>query len=237
MEIKSIQTKKIYRNIVEQIVGLICEGSLKSGDKLPPERTLAEMFSVSRASLREALSVMEILGIVEIRPGDGSFVSDLNVKPFISLVFPLLLKEEDIEADLLELRKMLEISGVRMVMSNMKEEEIMIDKLGEIISQMEETTSDTDTATLSKLDIAFHSSIFALGKNSILVSVLDYITFILNKSVKINQSKVFGNKEIAEMLLKQHKDIYHAIKDRDKRLASDLMELHLNYVEKKLLNP
>ena len=54
MEIKSIQTKKIYENIVEQIIMLIREGMLKSGDKLPSERTLAEMFDVSRASLREA---------------------------------------------------------------------------------------------------------------------------------------------------------------------------------------
>ena len=53
MEIKSIQTKKIYKNIVEQIVYLIREGSLKCGDKLPPERTLAEMLDVSRASLRK----------------------------------------------------------------------------------------------------------------------------------------------------------------------------------------
>ena len=72
MELKTVQTQKIYKNIVEQIVNLIHDGSLKKGDKLPPERTLAEMLNVSRTSVREALKVMEIMGIIEIRPGEGT---------------------------------------------------------------------------------------------------------------------------------------------------------------------
>lgn len=62
MELKTVQTQKIYKNIVEQIVDLIHDGSLKEGDRLPPERTLAEMLQVSRTSVREALKVMEIMG-------------------------------------------------------------------------------------------------------------------------------------------------------------------------------
>ena len=71
MELKTVQTQKIYKNIVEQIVDLIHDGSLKKGDKLPPERSLADMMNVSRTSVREALKVMEIIGIIEIRPGEG----------------------------------------------------------------------------------------------------------------------------------------------------------------------
>ena len=59
MELKTVQTQKIYKNIVEQIGDLIHDGSLKKGDKLPPERSLAEMLNVSRTSVREALKVME----------------------------------------------------------------------------------------------------------------------------------------------------------------------------------
>ena len=69
MELKTVQTQKIYKNIVEQIVDLIHDGSLNKGDKLPPERSLADMMNVSRTSVREALKVMEIMGIIEIRPG------------------------------------------------------------------------------------------------------------------------------------------------------------------------
>ena len=100
MELKTVQTQKIYKNIVEQIVDLIHDGSLKKGDKLPPERTLAEMLNVSRTSVREALKVMEIMGIIEIRPGEGSVVSDFNAEPFLSMIWPVILANRDIEKDL-----------------------------------------------------------------------------------------------------------------------------------------
>ena len=105
MELKTVQTQKIYKNIVEQIVDLIHDGSLKKGDKLPPERSLADMMNVSRTSVREALKVMEIMGIIEIRPGEGSVVSDFNAEPFLSMIWPVILANKDMEKDLLELKK------------------------------------------------------------------------------------------------------------------------------------
>lgn len=113
MELKTVQTQKIYKNIVEQIVDLIHDGSLKKGDKLPPERSLAEMLNVSRTSVREALKVMEIMGIIEIRPGEGSVVSDFNVEPFLSMIWPVILANRDIEKDLQEFRKILEEGSIR----------------------------------------------------------------------------------------------------------------------------
>lgn len=236
LEIKSIQTKKIYKNIVEQIVGLICEGSLKAGDKLPPERNLAEMFNVSRASLREALSVMEILGIVEIRPGEGSFVSDINVEPFISLIFPLLLKEENIEKDLLDLRKILEISNIRLVVKQMEGDEPILLALEKVIVQMRKTKVGTDPEVLSRQDVEFHSLILSLGKNLIMSKVLNYVNYIIKRSIRVNQQKFFSNEEIVNNLLIQHEGIYNAILVKDEELAADKMELHLSYVEDKLLN-
>ena len=113
MELKTVQTQKIYKNIVEQIVDLIHDGSLKCGDKLPPERSLAEMLNVSRTSVREALKVMEIMGIIEIRPGEGSIVSYFNVQPFLSMVWPVIIANENTERDLLEFRKILEEGSIR----------------------------------------------------------------------------------------------------------------------------
>ena len=113
MELKTVQTQKIYKNIVEQIVELIHDGSLKKGDRIPPERSLAEMLNVSRTSVREALKVMEIMGIIEIRPGEGSVVSDFNVEPFLSMIWPVILAEKDVERDLLEFRKILAEGSIR----------------------------------------------------------------------------------------------------------------------------
>lgn len=114
MDINPINTKKIYQYIIEQFVDMIKEGKLKSGERLPPERTLAEMFNVSRASIREALRAMEIIGLLEVRQGEGSYITDLNIAPFINTIAPLFIKNESLETDLLDFRKLLEIEAVKL---------------------------------------------------------------------------------------------------------------------------
>ena len=101
MQINPIGMKRLYQSIVEQFVNLIKEGQLKVGDRLPPERTLAEMFNVSRASIREAFSAMEIIGLIEVRQGEGSYITDLNIGPFINTIAPLFVRNESMETDLL----------------------------------------------------------------------------------------------------------------------------------------
>ena len=78
MDLAPIKSTRIYEEIVRQIKTMIAEGRLKSGDQLPPERDLAEKFLVSRTSVREALRALESVGLIEIRPGEGTFgVGDL----------------------------------------------------------------------------------------------------------------------------------------------------------------
>lgn len=228
VEIKSIQTKKIYKNIVEQIITLISEGSLKCGDKLPPERTLAEMLHVSRASLREALSVMEIMGIVDIRAGEGSFVSDLDVQPFISLMLPLLLKANGIESDLLQIRMLLEVSGVKIVIDNLKEEEPVLEELRNIINKMETEIDNAEEGI--RLDMQFHKVIYSRSNNSILMKVLQYVDFILMRTIKFSRNRLMLNKENANLLLEQHRRIFRAIEERNAEMASKEMEQHLKFI-------
>ncbi len=75
---KPIKTKKIYEEVVDQLKMMLTAGELKPGDKLPSERDMAESLGVSRASVREALTTLEAIGILEIKPGEGTFVKHTN---------------------------------------------------------------------------------------------------------------------------------------------------------------
>ena len=79
MDLAPIKSTRIYEEIVRQVKAMIAEGRLKGGDRLPPERDLAEKFVVSRTSVREALRALESLGLVEIRPGEGTFIREMSV--------------------------------------------------------------------------------------------------------------------------------------------------------------
>lgn len=228
MELKTVQTQKIYKNIVEQIVDLIHDGSLKKGDKLPPERTLAEMLNVSRTSVREALKVMEIMGIIEIRPGEGSMVSDFNVEPFLSMVWPVILAGKDTEKDLLEFRKILEEGSIRHLALKGEDAEFYRE-LKDILDDMEKAGGNCKESV--RLDILFHRKIFELTGNRLLMVAQNLVEYILEKTVSYNRSEAVKEKDSSLIIYRQHLKIYEALLEADSIKAVNSMSEHLDYVE------
>src|SRR5438093_996916 len=78
LAVRQVRKTKVYDEIVDQIKGLITEGRIKPGDRLPPERELAELFKASRNSVRDAIRVLEQMGLIESRQGDGTYVRTLS---------------------------------------------------------------------------------------------------------------------------------------------------------------
>ena len=229
MDINPISMKRIYQSVIEQFIGLIKEGKLKVGDKLPPERTLAEMFNVSRASIREAFSAMEIIGLIEVRPGDGSFVTNLNIAPFINTIAPLFVKNDEMEDELLEFRKMLELEAAKLAAGKGKPEENKL--LEGPIHSMETAIEKNDVNMGAEADILFHKILFGLSNNYILIKSAEYISHILESSVRFNRAKILKNSQNSKVLYEQHKQIYEAIRNNDAQSAVDIMNKHLDFVK------
>ena len=229
MDVNPISMKRVYQSIIEQFIDLIKAGKLSVGEKLPPERQLAEMFYVSRASLREALRVMEIIGVVEVRPGGGTFVTDLNIVNFINTIAPLFVKTADMEKDLLEFRKLIEMEAVKLAAEKAAEGKLIL--LEQAIDLMKKAVENNDVAQEAEADVQFHKAIFALTDNYILIKASECIASILEISVKYSRQKILGNKEISNNLLAQHIEIYEAIRDNEVEKASTLINQHLGYIK------
>jgi GntR family transcriptional repressor for pyruvate dehydrogenase complex len=228
MEINPINSKRIYQSVVEQFVGLLQTGKVKPGDKLPPERTLAELFQVSRASIREAFSAMEIIGLIEVRPGDGSFVTDFNIAPFLNTIAPLFVKNETMETELLEFRKLLELEAVEL--AALKADAAGLKLLGETLDRMKEAIERNDPAVGAEEDIAFHTRLFALTDNYILSKAAACVTSLVASSVRFNREKILVNPDNAWELYRQHVAICEAIGAHRPQEAKKLMERHLVFV-------
>jgi hypothetical protein len=84
--LKPIKRVRLYENAVEQIQSLILRNRYKPKDRLPPERSLAEQLNISRPSLREALRILSVMGLIEIKVGDGIYVKDVSFLPYIESV-------------------------------------------------------------------------------------------------------------------------------------------------------
>src|SRR3972149_270334 len=114
--LKPIRRGRLYENAVDQIQTLILRKKYTPGDRLPSERSLAQQFHISRHSLREALRILDVMGLIEIKVGDGIYVKEINFLPYIESVNLSISSRLQMERDsfikLWEVRKILEVGMV-----------------------------------------------------------------------------------------------------------------------------
>jgi GntR family transcriptional repressor for pyruvate dehydrogenase complex len=229
---KKVQTKKVYMKIVEQVRDLIKEGRLKPGDKLPPEQVLAEKFGTSRPSVREALSALEILGITESRGGKGNFIKDNFNFPLYEQVFRELEGEES-PFELLEARKVVETEIVGLAAKKATEEEITA--IQGSLNKMKDAM--TNIPEIMEFDREFHINIAKAAHNSLLFSMMIYLTDLLKEKLWINlKEKSWSIPGHTQKYFEEHNEILKAIKNKDSKRARNRMFDHLAGVERDLLN-
>ncbi len=227
-----VQTKKVYMKIVEQVRDLIKEGRLKPGDKLPPEQVLAEEFGTSRPSVREALSALEILGITESRGGKGNFIKGNFNFPLYEQKFREL-EEEESPFELLEARKVLETEIVGLAAKNATEEEIAT--IQGSLNKMKGAV--TNIPEIMEFDREFHINIAKAAHNSLLFSMMIYLTDLSKEKLWINlKEKSWSIPGHTQKYFEEHNEILKAIKNKDSKRARNRMYDHLAGVEKDLLN-
>ena len=229
---KKVRTKKVYMHIVEQIQDLLKEGKLKPRDKLPSEHILAEKFGASRPSVREALTALEILGITESRGGKGNFIRNNLNSPLYEQRFKELEGEES-PFELLEARKVVETEIAGLAAEKATKEDIAaiqdsLDKMRDAITNISE---------VMELDREFHINIAKAAHNNILFSIMTSLAEGLKEKlwVKLKEKSwnILGH---PQKYLKEHAEIFNAIKNKDSKDASKRMYNHLAGVEKDLLS-
>ncbi|MGM0419956.1 MAG: FadR/GntR family transcriptional regulator [Bacillota bacterium] len=228
MKFKPIKTTKVYEQVIEQIKEMIYEGSLRRGDKLPSERALKEQLGISRASIREAFSALEMIGLIESRPGEGTFIkreADKNLLEPLSLV---LLLEDDVATELLEVRKNLEIDCVQMAAERITVEEI--EELEQIIFKMKNKSGFEDESI--ELDRDFHYLIARASHNKIFFYLMTSIMDAMDFHIKNTRTKLVSKEETMDQFTIHHDKIAQAVSAGDAPKAIEEMSNHLAYVEK-----
>jgi GntR family transcriptional repressor for pyruvate dehydrogenase complex len=217
--------KKILDEVYDQLLSLISNGKLKPGERLPPERVLARDLKVSRQSIREALKKAESKGLVKVRQGEGTFIlsaaSHLIESPFLTLM------TEEVEKiyEFIEIRKLIEVWCAKKSAEFITAKELK--KMEKALSEMEKLIDSREI--LGKPDIDFHIAIAEASHNTLMVHMMTTIRQIFLSMFKISNFIRRPGKN--KILIKQHQEIYEAIKNRNPGLAGKKMERHLLFVE------
>lgn len=230
MDFRPIRTKKIYEEIVQQIKGFIMDGNLKPGDRLPSERELSERLAVSRASVREALSALAILGVIDIRPGEGTFVRNIRNRDIVESLTLALLMDSRTVIELLEARKALEGEAVFLAARRAE-----LEHLAKMEAILEDMRKDLQTNTLGEeADLRFHLAIAEAAGNSVLARLMHTVTDTLRQALRASRLSLYTTPGNPELLLEQHSTIYEMIKARNPRGARKAMNQHLLFVMREL---
>ena len=222
---QKIKPKRISDEIFEQIRKLIVEGKLRPGDKLPPERELAAQMGVSRPTLREAINKLEARGLLEQRQGGGTFVKSLGNETF-DFAFEEYANKKDAIVDLMEVRKILETWAAYTAAERITDEELK--QLDQYLKEMEEALKKGKIGYDSDAD--FHSTISYATKNIFLIHIMNTIYQWIEKISYEVRSRLYNDYYKHDLLFKQHKAIYIAIKNKDGLEAYSAMLSHMNYV-------
>jgi GntR family transcriptional repressor for pyruvate dehydrogenase complex len=214
------------KKIAARLLSLIKEKHLRPGDKLPPERELAAMMQVSRPSLREALQALALMNIVEMRQGDGTYVTSLEpellVEP-LDFVFSL---DDSTLLELFEARKIVEVGLVGLAAQRITAEELA--DLENCLTKSLQTAADPDAFLLADLEL--HKKIGLAARNPIMQRFMDSISQ-LGRASRARTTHIPG---LTQQSAEDHRAIVAALKSHDVAAARQAMLQHLDSVEQRL---
>jgi GntR family transcriptional regulator, transcriptional repressor for pyruvate dehydrogenase complex len=225
--VEPIRSTRIYQEIVRQVKAMIAEGRLKSGDRLPPERDLAEKFLVSRTSVREALRALESLGLIEIRPGEGTFVRQISVEALIEPLAIALLSQREAIGELFEARRFLEPAIARLAARRATPDEIQ--EMERILDEQAREVAAGRTGLAQ--DAAFHAALCAAARNRAITRVVHAIMDLLGQS----REESLNTPGRPMRSHQDHRGILAAIAAHDEVAAERAMLDHLVAVEQLVL--
>lgn len=230
--IKPIKKTSVPEQIIHQLKSLIESGHIKPGNKLPAERDLAGMLAVSRPSLREALRALSLLGIIENRPGSGTYLATSFDKwPLDSFSIFLTINRGAL-IDIYEARKGMDGAIAGLAAQRRSEEDLRI--MSRALKYMKANLKNNDEYARYELD--FHFAVVEASKNLVIAGLMEKLYRLLQETrdhIYIHAQKAIGR---LQQDYDNHKTIFNRIKDGDAEGATKAMIDHLLLFERDLMS-
>lgn len=227
---RKIRTKKVYEAVADAIIDMLKTGELKPGDRLDSVEKLADRFGVGRSAVREALSGLRTMGLVETRQGEGTFVKSFDPSKFkLPVNIGFLMKQDDVR-ELYEVRKILEVGAARLAAQNYEEEDLL--EIEKALILMENARGNEKIA--ESADIDFHLSIARATHNQLLMNLMDSVSVLITETIRETRRVLIYSEKRSKQLLEEHQKIYEGIKNRDVKEAEKAMFEHLEITQKLL---
>lgn len=224
---KQIESNKVYIQIIEQIKDSIRNGQLKKGDRLPSERKMSEQLGVSRATVRESIRSLEIMGLVKCIQGEGNFITDNLENSLIEPISMMFILNQGKINEIGELRRALELEAVELASKKISDSSInMLRGLCETIE------NGKNEAIRAEADKQFHYEIAKASENILIINILNAASFLVENFIKDIRVKILAGEENANIINSQHRCILNALESRNTEKAVNSMQKHMELINR-----
>lgn len=215
--------KREYSKVITYVKERIARGELHSGDKLPTERELADILSLGRYTIREALRIMNALGMIESRQGSGNYlVTNLETNFTESMELMLLMKEIDY-SQISSLRRAIELYAYGCALRNLSGSRLK--ELAEITEGMKQSTGKEKAG----LDKRFHDLIIAGSENALIISIMGSLSNVCSNLI---EKVVAGSSpETERIFMETHENILKGLVNKDLFLGTQAINLHYDLID------
>jgi GntR family transcriptional regulator, transcriptional repressor for pyruvate dehydrogenase complex len=220
--IKPIKKTRVAEEIADRIRVLILDGTLPAGRPLPGERILAARFGVGRGSVRDALRMLETVGLLETRHGQGTFPHELDVNSLVAPLASILTYQRDLREELLDVRRMFEPAVARAAASRITDDDLA--DLQRILDTQRRKLKSGGSTIVE--DTAFHAVLARATRNRVVMRIMETLNDLLIESRKLTLKQ----KGRPERSVQGHQAVVDALQRRDPDAAALAMHRHIDQI-------
>ncbi len=220
--LQPIKKGRLAEEIADRIRRLILDGTLPADQPLPGERQLAVRFGVSRGSVRDALRVLETIGLIESRHGQGTFPRELDVERLVVPLASVLSYRGDLRDELIDVRRMFEPAVARVAAARITDDNVA--ELQHLID-VQRRKLKTGASAIAE-DTEFHAALARATRNRVVVRIMETLNDLLIESRK----QALKEKGRPARSLAGHEAVVAALRRRDPDGAADAMRSHIDQI-------
>ncbi|MFB4166705.1 FadR/GntR family transcriptional regulator [Virgibacillus sp. JSM 102003] len=203
MAVSMSPKQKVYQDVLQEIRKYIDSNDLEPGDKLPSERELADNLQAGRSSVREALRAMELLGLIETRRGEGTYLSTYRPYQTVELLSSFILQENNTKKDLLITKKVMEKEVAKIAYLSINDSDI---------NQLQSITHNSELDPIEK-HVAFFNHLFTKADNLLLAKVWQLMDEFSYTITKLSYDKAFY-KELIQLYKTKNYEMIEELFDK-----------------------
>lgn len=221
--------EKAYEKVIDYIESKILDGSFEVGDKLPSERELSQMLSVSRNSVREGIRILEIIGVISSQHGIGNYIADHFDKTLVQVMTMMYALEKMTYNEIREFRYAVELQALVLAMENISDDQREI--LQKNLDILEHSENEDEKVISDKM---IHYTIVEASGNRLVIANYLALAKIMERFIREMRLKIMKSEEVSKDFQKTHRHLVEAICNNDLELGKQALDAHFVYICKNM---